>query len=221
LNVLLKPLPSTDDEDDDLPTPSELPRYISNKIAESRKSSSSSQAKSSTTAIKGLLPSRLPFSETSMKYERRIPSFGTLVKLERSITKLDRNSKTNLKLEPDDESTSSGCEFDNESGEGNQSIEEPLQIAHLKPQFSEFTHIFPSFPKTHKNGYAYIIELSNEILNEKALVDLRDALQYSLTGGGGARVLENVKFFATDGENVPMKIHYRVCAGIFKKYVFV
>ena len=90
----------------------------------------------------------------------------------------------------------------------------------MKPRFFEFTHIFPPFPKTHKNGYAYIIELSNEVLNEKALVNLRDALQYSLTGGGGARVLENVEFFAVNGEKVPMKIHYRVCAGIFKKQLF-
>jgi hypothetical protein len=79
----------------------------------------------------------------------------------------------------------------------------------------EFTYIFPAFPKTHPNGYAYLIDLSNKVLNEQALIVLRDALQYSLTGGRGAQVLDNVKFFAVDdGEKVPMKIHYRVCAGI-------
>ena len=92
--------------------------------------------------------------------------------------------------------------------------EEYIQIAHLRPQFSEFTHIFPAFPKTHVNGYAYIIELSDEILNEKAITDLRDALQYSPSAGGGAKVNENVKFFASEGTKVPMKIHYRQCAGI-------
>jgi hypothetical protein len=228
LNVFLKPLPPTDDEDSPPLTPSELPQYFWNKVAESRKASSST---SSTTSTKGLPPPRIPPSGTPVKHERQIPPFGTPIKLKRSTIKLNPDSKTTIKLnldsktnvkpDPDEESTSSGCEFNGESGEGDQGIEDPLQIAHLKPQFSEFTHIFPSFPKTHKNGYIYIIELSNEILNEKALVDLRDALQYSLTGGGGARVLENVKFFAIDGEKVPMKIHYRVCAGIFKKYVFV
>ena len=149
------------------------------------------------------------------------PKSGTQVKLEHSTIKYDLNAKPNVKSDLDEELTSSSYESDGESGERDQCIEEPLQIAHLKPHFSEFTHIFPSFPKTHKNSFAYIIELSDEIINEKALVDLRDALQYFLTSGGGARVLENVKFFAIDEEKVPMKIHYRVCAGNFRKHLFV
>jgi hypothetical protein len=211
LNVLLKPLPPTDDEDSPSPPPSELPQYFWKKVAESQKASS---LKRSTTSKR-----RIPPSGTPVKH--RIPSFQTPIKLKRSIIKLDPDTKPDVEPDPDEDSNPSSPESDGEPGERDQHIEEPLQIAHLKPQFSEFTHLFPSFPKTHKNGYTYIIELSNEVLNEKALVDLRDALQYSLTGGRGARVLENVKFFAVEGENVPMKIHYRVCAGISRKYLFV
>ena len=94
-------------------------------------------------------------------------------------------------------------------------VQNRIQIAHLKAEFSEFTYVFPAFPKTHENGYAYIIELSTEILNEKSLLDLRDALQYSLTGGGGPRTLEDVEFFSVEGKQVPMKIHFRKCAGTF------
>ena len=87
--------------------------------------------------------------------------------------------------------------------------EDYIQIAHFKPQKKEFTHVFPAFPKTHVNGYAYIIELNDEILNDKDLFNLQDGLQYSLTGGEGPKVHENVKFFAHEGEKVPMKIHSR------------
>jgi hypothetical protein len=212
----MKPLPPTDDKESPPPTPSKLPQYFWKKVAESQKASSSSNI--STTVTRRIPPG----TPTPVKQERRIPSSGTSVTLEPSTIKPDPDSKTNVKPDPHEDSASSGCESEGKPDDGDQSIEEPLQIAHLKPQFSEFTHSFPSFPKTHKNGYAYIIELSDEILNEKALLDLRDALQYSLTGGGGARVLDNVKFFAGEGENVPMKIHYRVCAGTSSpKYLYL
>jgi len=74
---------------------------------------------------------------------------------------------------------------------------------------------FQLFQKTHVNGYAYIIELSDEILNEKALLNLHDALQYSLTNGGGPKLHDNINFFASEGQKVAMKIHHRQCAGIF------
>jgi hypothetical protein len=121
-------------------------------------------------------------------------------------------SGTSVKLNPDSPSSQSSLNLS--ELEASTKSEEYIQIAHLKPRFSEFTHVFPSFPKTHIDGFAYIIELSEEILNEKALQDLRDALQYSLTNGGGAKVNENVKFFASEGQKTPMKIHYRQCAGI-------
>ena len=166
LNVLLKPLPSTDDDDSPSPPPSELPYYFWNKVAESQKASLS---KSPTTPIKELTPWRIPLSGILVKHEPQIPSLGTSVKLEYSMVKHDPDLKSNVK--PADKSISLDCESDGEPGKGNQCIEESLQIVYLKPQFTEFIHIFPSFLKTHKNGCTYIIELSNEILNEKALVD--------------------------------------------------
>lgn len=201
----VSPVSPTNNENSPSPTPSELPQYFCNKVLKLQASSS----------FKLSPLQRTRPSETSVKCERINYEPGT-VKLEYSTVKHNRRIQPNIIQEP----TSSDYESDDKPIEQNQHLEEPLQIAHLKPRFFEFTHIFPPFPKTHKNGYAYIIELSDEVLNEKALVNLRDALQYSLTGGGGARVLENVEFFAVNGEKVPMKIHYRVCAGIFKKQLF-
>jgi hypothetical protein len=214
LNLLFKPLPPTDEDQDESPSPtsSKLPQYFWNKVSKSRKASKSSK------------PRRIPPSGTPVKLRPSTLSPGISIKWEsdssKSKVKTNPDLKSKLKVDPHQSSASSGCESDpdHKSSEMNQEmdqcIEETIQIAHLKPQFSEFTYLFPAFPKTHPNGYAYIIELSPEVLNENALVDLRDALQYSLTGGGGTRVLDNVKFFAVDGEKVPMKIHYRVCAGI-------
>jgi hypothetical protein len=92
--------------------------------------------------------------------------------------------KPNVKLDSNTLSSSSSSESELEiDGEMDESIEEGIRIAHLKPRFLEFTHVFPAFPKTHPEGYAYIIELSLEVLNEKSLVQLCDALQYSLMGG--------------------------------------
>ena len=219
--MLFEPLPSTD-EDSPSPTLSELSQYFWHKVSKSQKASKSSKASKDSTTPTKVLPLR------------RIPLFGTPVKLEASTLRLGtstikRDPKPKIKLDSDVtkpkvktdlNASSSSCESSCELGKMDQCVEEGIQIAHLKPRFSEFTHIFPAFPKTHSDGYAYIIELSSEILNEKSLLDLRDALQYSLTGGGGNRVLENVKFFAVEGEKVPMKIHYRVCAGIFSKCLF-
>lgn len=229
--MLLEPLPSTDEDESPSPTPSELPRYFWNKVSESRKptSKSSKLSKGLTTST----PRRIPPSGTPVKLEASTSSTRISIKHESDALKPSKSSKSklktdldsksksksksNVKPDPNKSSASSGSESDLDPGSG-QGIEETIQIAHLKIRFLEFTYLFPAFPKTHPNGYAYIIDLSHEVLNEQALIVLRDALQYSLTGGGGARVLDNVKFFAVDdgedGEKVPMKIHYRVCAGI-------
>jgi hypothetical protein len=214
--VFLEPLPPTDEDESPSPTPSELPRYFWNKVSESQNASKNSKAsKGLTTPAKVLSPRQIPPSGTPVKLE------ASTLRHESSIKRHPDFSKAKVKLDPNESSESSDGESNRKSDEIDLCIEEGIRIAHLKPQFSEFTHLFPAFPKTHPNGYAYIIELSPEVLNEKALVDLRDALQYSLTGGGGPRLLENVKFFAVEGEKVPMKIHYRVCAGISIKYVFI
>jgi hypothetical protein len=83
------------------------------------------------------------------------------------------------------------------------------------PEIHEFTGIFPEFPKTHVNGYAYIIDLDERVLNEKAIADLRNALQYSQTGGKGRSPRANVQFFQKEkGLPVPMTHWVRQCAGI-------
>ena len=128
-------------------------------------------------------------------------------KLKVQLLKCNSNSDVSS---DDDNQVSDHSHFNDD-----QSDEEFIQIGSHKSRYKEFTHIFPAFPKTNQDGYTYIIELSDEILNETALLKLRDALQYSLTGGGGARVLPNVKFFSTEGQETPMKIQARQCAGIF------
>jgi len=146
----------------------------------------------------------------------KISPLGTPVKIESNIQSSLRITPTNFGLVKDEPDTpSSSISRDFSDLEEIYQDEEYIQIAHLKSQFKEFTHVFPAFPKTHVNGFANIIELSEEILNDKALLNLRDSLQYSLTGGGGPKVNENVKFFAKEGEKVPMKIHFRQCAGNF------
>ena len=97
--------------------------------------------------------------------------------------------------------------------------EKYMQITFLKPCFTEFMHIFSSFPKTDIYGYIYIIKLSAEILNEKALLRLQDALQYSLSGGQGLKLYENVKFFGSESQKVPMKIHSHQCPGTTQLFV--
>jgi hypothetical protein len=135
-----------------------------------------------------------PTTPAKVLHSPRIPPSGTPIK-------------------QDHDTSSSDSDLDLSDLEEKVKGNDYVQIAHLKPQSAEFTHIFPAFPKSDVNGYAYVIELPKEVLNEKALQDLRDALQYSLTNGGGPRVNDNVKFFAAEGEEVPMKIHHRQCAG--------
>ena len=83
------------------------------------------------------------------------------------------------------------------------------------PAVHEFTSIFPEFPKTHIKGYAYIIDLDEQLLNEKAIMDLKNNLQYSQTGGKGRSPRANVKFFQQEkGLLVPMTHWVRQCAGM-------
>lgn len=167
----------------------------------------------STTVTPKKTPSqRIPPSGTPVKHDPDTPASSASVK--RIIT---RTTTVSAHEEASTKSSSSDSEFEETMDVKGQT---KIQIAHLKAEFSEFTHVFPAFPKTHENGYAYIIELSPEILNEKALLDLRDALQYSLTGGGGPRTLDNVEFFAIEGKKVPMKIHFRRCAGTFLPVIY-
>jgi hypothetical protein len=200
LEALFEPLPPTSDDDSPLPSPSEFPKYFMRKVAERAAAAKTANVSTPRKAV----------------HSPKIPPSGTPVKLESNILSSARivPSGSPIKNEPDTLSSQSS-DRDLSDLEEMCKNEEYIQIAHLKPQKKEFTHVFPAFPKTDINGYCYIIELHEEILNEKDLLHLRDGLQYSLTGGGGPKVNENVKFFAREGDKVPMKIHYRQCAGNF------
>jgi hypothetical protein len=197
--ALFEPLPPTSN-DSPLPSLSEMSQYFTKKVAES------------TTTVKVLKTS----TPTKLVHSPKIPPSGTPIKFEPDILSSTRSLLFNSSVVKEELGTpSSHTSHELSDWEETCEDDEYIQIAHLKFQKKEFTHIFPAFPKTHVNSYAYIIELDDEILNNKDLLKLRDGLQYSLTGGGGPKVYENVKFFAKEGQKVPMKIHFRQCAGNF------
>jgi hypothetical protein len=204
---LFDPLLSTDN-DSPLPSPSELPNYITNKVIEAR-------AKMISKTLLPITTTHVATPTKKLLHSPKIPPSGTSVKREFETFK-HKPRVPPLKREMLDTSSDTSHDSDDSNSKDSKESskdEEYIQIAHLKVQSLEFTYVFPAFPTTHAKGYAYIIELSDEILNEKALLNLRDALQYSLTNGGGPRLLENVKFFASEGQKVQMKIHFRQCAG--------
>jgi hypothetical protein len=202
---LFDALPLTSDDSlSPMPSASEMPKHFMKKVHESieRRRSQAS----------------LPLSSTSKAPEYpRIPPSGTPVKSEPK-DQPSSSSRTTIKDEPD--SPSSQTSRNLSDLEEMCRDEEYVQIAFLKPRFVEFSNTVPSFPKTHVDGYVHVIELASELVNEKALLSIRDGLQYSLTNGGGPKVYENVKFFASEGQKVPMKIHSRQCAGTFKTTLF-
>lgn len=192
----------SDDSLSPLPSPSQLLQCYMNKVQQSH-----SKIATSSISIKSLQSPRIPPSGTPIKSElhelstSRIRSFGTFVKpkSEYHSSSPSISSQTDMKLS---------------DNEGIMQADEFIRIGFLKTRFIEFTNIFPPFPKTDVNEYAYVIELSPTILNEDAILKLRNALQYSLTGGGGPRIYDNVEYFASDHQKVPMKIHSRQCAGM-------
>jgi len=206
LEELFKPLPETSDDDSPLPSLAELAQEFMRKGAAKR--ADTAQMANVLTPKKAVHSPKIPPSGTPVKrVESNVPSSARIVTF----------GSPAIKDEPGDTLSSQSSDSDPNLSdlEEMSKNDEYIQIAHLKPRKKEFTHVFPAFPKTDADGYAYIIELNDEILNDKALLNLRDGLQYSLTGGGGPKVHENVKFFAHEGEKCPMKIHFRQCAGNF------
>jgi len=185
-----------------MPSPSQLPKYFMKKVQESIKSHSKGSI-----LTKDLLSPRIPPSGTQIKLEVSGLSLSQIRLFSNSVKK-EPASPSSPSLSSSSHTSSNPSDLEDIAHK-----EEYIQIGFLKPRFAEFTYIFPSFPKTHPDGYAYIIELSPEVLNEKAILSLRNALQYSLTGGGRPKTYENVKYFASEGKKVPMKIHSRQCAG--------
>jgi len=122
-----------------------------------------------------------------------------------------------LKSEPEPRSTQKNSKNANDSDKSfaRATEDDTLPTIHtLKPQVFEFTNIFPAYPKTLKDGgYAYIIEPPPELLNEKSIRKFHSGLQYSLTGGVGARPHKNIEYFSIDGNEAPMMYSVRQCAG--------
>jgi hypothetical protein len=203
LEELFKPLPETSDDDSSLPSLAELAQDLMKK---GTKRADTAQTANVSTPRNAVHSPKIPPSGTPVKrLESNVPSSARIITFDSPA----------IKDEPGDTLSSQSSDRDLSDLEEMSKNDEYIQIAHLKPRKKEFTHVFPAFPKTDADGYAYIIELNDDILNDKALLNLRDGLQYSLTGGGGPKIYENVKFFAREGEKVPMKIHSRQCAGNF------
>lgn len=69
------------------------------------------------------------------------------------------------------------------------------------PKFVEHSSFVPSYPKTHEKGYATVVELPLEAnLTKEKMRSLRQAIQYTLTGGRGEELIEHVQFFETEGD---------------------
>ena len=100
----------------------------------------------------------------------------------------------------------------------------PPFLPHLTPKEVELTALFPEFPKSHEEGYATVIDLSDELLgsNESQVMNLLKGMQYSRSnqGGGGIRIKDHVEFFAKNEDDneeenlVPMGYHSRKCASV-------
>ena len=120
---------------------------------------------------------------------QRIPPSGTPVKAESNDLPSSRIRFFNDTVKNEPHSPSSNTSRNLSNLEDMCRNEEYVQIAFLKSRFVEITHIFLSFPKSHIDGYAYIIELSPEILNEKAILSLRDALSIFIDWGRRTQAL--------------------------------
>ena len=86
------------------------------------------------------------------------------------------------------------------------------------PELIEHHSFVPSYPKTHKNGCATVVELSSDVEWTKAKIQkLKSAMQYTLTGGRGEELVGHVEYFEIEGLedlDIPMNKSYRRCAGV-------
>lgn len=51
-------------------------------------------------------------------------------------------------------------------------------------------------------------------MTKEKIIQTKDAIQYSLTGGRGKRVHKDVPFFSQDGRKISMASSVRQCAGV-------
>ena len=114
--------------------------------------------------------------------------------------------------------TMTDCHVDNDN-EHNDNIFYPsfgtYKGVELRPKFVKFTKVFPTYPPTHPEGYATVVELENNVLSNKALFALKGGCQYSVTEEGQSYRLKSIEFFVSP-ENPTGEIRhgYRQCAGV-------
>jgi hypothetical protein len=91
----------------------------------------------------------------------------------------------------------------------------------LAPAFVEHCAFVPPYPKTHEDGYAIVVELPDVAMTKEKIRKLRQAMQYTLTGGGGEKKVQHVPYFEIEGdesEDISMTKTIRQCAGVKVSY---
>ena len=76
----------------------------------------------------------------------------------------------------------------------------------------------PPYPKSHANGHATVVQLDESLKFTSEKIDkLKQAMQYTLTGGRGKRRVNHIEFFEIEGNeetDIPMDASQRQCAGV-------
>jgi len=87
----------------------------------------------------------------------------------------------------------------------------------LNPEFVEHSTIVPAYPKSALNGYGTVIELSGDSnFNLEQIKKLKAAMQYTLKGGHGDRLIKHVPYLENEDDDIdiPMMKTKRLCAGV-------
>jgi len=120
------------------PTPFEIPTYFMKKVTEFQAKGKSKALIPSTAIKKAFHSPKIPPSGTSIKHEFNILSLSQI-----------STQRTSVKNEPNTLSAAdlSHTSYNLSDSEEICKAEEYIQIAHLKPQFAEFTYVFSAFSK--------------------------------------------------------------------------
>ena len=121
-----------------------------------------------------------------------------------------------VKVEEEEEEEDS--DFDEpplHSDEPDQSNPFPSPFLDMNPKYIDFTDLFPEYPKTHKDGFATVIELDSDVAkklagNKEFGSEMLQTLQYSRNNkdGHGWRRVRDVQFFSnpTDSGHKPIQL---------------
>jgi hypothetical protein len=158
-------------------------------------------------------------SQSGYKSKSTITPFSKLSsssKVKSESTTMTMSSSSNVKSELTQSSIESNeCSSDNDTSLEDESDTEtsPYRpFGNLTPKYVDQTHLFPTYPKSHKDGYVTVVQFSDGVLTEKLCSHLKESLQYSMSnaGGGGTRIKE-IDFFAKDDAKRGISMHYSVC----------